>query len=107
MWRPNCREIKQEEVITCEVCNYEIKKFKKAQHEKSQTHQYNLKKLEDPDFESDAPKPDAIKIIDAKERYFCKTCRIVYLPCTWKQLFEKQQHLVFVRKQQEEVVDEQ
>ena len=52
----------KEEVITCEVCNYENKKYKKAQHEKSQTHQYNLKKLEDPDFESDVSKPDAIKL---------------------------------------------
>ena len=86
----------KEEVITCQVCNYETKKYKKAQHEKLQTHQYYLKKLEDLDFESAVSKPDAIKIIDGKEPYFCKTCRFVYLPCMWKQHFDKQQHLMFV-----------
>ena len=30
-------------VITCPICNYDIKKYKKSQHEKSQTHQNNLK----------------------------------------------------------------
>ena len=106
-WRQTHMSKVKEEVITCEVCNYEIKKYKKAQNKKSQTHQYNLKKLEDPDVESDVLKPDAIKRIDGKERYFCETCRFVYLPCMWKQHFEKQQHLMFVKKQQEELVDEQ
>ena len=30
-------------VITCPICNYDIKKYKKIQHEKSQIHQNNLK----------------------------------------------------------------
>ena len=29
-------------VITCPVCNYDIKKYKKSQHEKSKFHQDNL-----------------------------------------------------------------
>ena len=33
-------------VITCPVCNYDIKQYKKSQHEKSMTHQNNLKQSE-------------------------------------------------------------
>ena len=98
-WRQTHMSKVKEEVITCKVCNCEIKKYKEAQNEKSQTHQYNLKKLEDPGFESDAPKPNAIKLIDGKERSFGKTCRLVYLPFMWKQYFEKQQRSMFVKKQ--------
>ena len=55
----------KDEVVTCPVCNYE-KKYKQAQHEKSQTHQYYLQKLNDPDFEKDVPKPDKIRVIVVK-----------------------------------------
>ena len=38
------------EIVTFTICNYDIKKYKLKQHGESQTHQYNMKKLEDPDF---------------------------------------------------------
>ena len=45
-------------IITCPVCNYEIKKYKKSQHEKSQTHQNNLKRQEHPEEFENEEKPD-------------------------------------------------
>ena len=39
------REQVKDIIITCPVCNYDIKKYKKSQHEKSQCHQDNLKKI--------------------------------------------------------------
>ena len=36
----------KDEIITCPICKYDIKKYKKSQHEKSQTHQRNLKHMQ-------------------------------------------------------------
>ena len=64
----------KDEVVTCPVCNYETKKYKQAQREKSQTHQYCLQKLNNPDFVKNVPKPDIIRLIDGKEHYMCNKC---------------------------------
>ena len=83
----------KDEVVTCPVCNYEIKKYKQAQHEKSQTHQYYLQKLNDPDFEKDVPKPDKIRVIDGKEHYMCNKCNSGMIACMWARHFNKPPHL--------------
>ena len=83
----------KDEIISCPVCNCDIKKYKKSQHEKSQTHQRNIKKLEDPDFENDLPKPDLIKIVDGKEHYYCHACRNGMLACMWRSHCEKPYHI--------------
>ena len=82
--------------MTCPVCNYEIKNYKQAQHEKSQTHQYYLPKLNDPDFEKDVPKPDVIRVFDEKEHYMCNKCNSSMLACMWARHFNKPPHLKLV-----------
>ena len=42
-WSDTQKEKIFHEVMVCPICHYSIKKYKKAQHEKSQTHQNNLK----------------------------------------------------------------
>ena len=74
------------EMVTCKICNYDIKEYKLKQHEHSQTHQYNMKKL-DPDFEKDVPKPDKIRVVNGKEMYECNTCRSIMLLCVWSKHF--------------------
>ena len=37
----------KDEIITCPICKYDIKKYKMSQHEKSQNHQNNVKQIED------------------------------------------------------------
>ena len=95
-----CRESQQryrakikDEVVTCPVCNYDIKKYKQAQHEKSQTHQYYLQNLNDPDFEKDVPKPDKIRVVDGKEHYVCNKCNSGMIACMWARHFNKPPHL--------------
>ena len=88
----NHRNKIKDEMITCPVCKYEVKKYKKAQHEKSQTHQYYLRKLEDPDFEKDLSKPDLIKMVDGKEHYYCHACKLGMLACMWRSHCEKPYH---------------
>ena len=92
-WRRNHLNKIKDEVVMCPVCNYEIKKYKQAQHQKSQTHQYYLQKLNYPDFEKDVPKPDKIREINGKEHYCCNTCRSSYLPPMWSRHFNKPPHL--------------
>ena len=92
-WRQKRFNKIKDEVVTCPVCNYEIKKYKQAQHEKSQTHQYYLQKLNDPDFEKDVPKPDIIRVVDGKEHYMCNKCNSSMLPCMWARHFNKPPHL--------------
>ena len=92
-WRQNHFNKIKDAVVTCPVCNYEIKKYKQAQHEKSQTHLYFMQKLTDPDFEKDVPKPDKIREINGKEHYCCYTCRSSYLPQMWSRHFNKPPHL--------------
>ena len=47
-WTQNRFNRIKDEVVTCPVCKYEIRKYKQAQHEKSQTQQYYMQKLTDP-----------------------------------------------------------
>ena len=88
-----CRAKIKDEVVTCPVCTYERKKYKQAQHEKSQTHQYYLQKLSDPDFEKDVPKPDKIRAVDGKEHYMCNKCNSGMIACMWARHFNKPPHL--------------
>ena len=46
-WRQNRMNRIKDEIFTCPICNYDIKKYKLKQHEQSQTHQNNLKQLEE------------------------------------------------------------
>ena len=45
-WRQNRMSIIKDEIFTCPVCNYDIKKYKLKQHEQSQPHQNNLKQMQ-------------------------------------------------------------
>ena len=70
----------QETVITCPVCNYDIKKYKKSQHEKSLIHKYySEKKLNNEEPE----RPDKIHILEGNEHFHCATCNVNVLPCMW------------------------
>ena len=61
------------EVYTCPICNYEIKKYKKAQHEKGIGHKYLLELKERGE---EMEKPDRITIDkDGKEWHECLTCK--------------------------------
>ena len=68
-WQQNRFIRAEDEVVTCPVCIYEIATCNQAQHEKSQTHQYFLQKLLDPDFETEVPKPDKIGERNGKQHY--------------------------------------
>ena len=92
-WQQNRFNRIKDEVVVFPVCNYEIKKYKQAQHEKSQTHQYYLQKLNNPDFEKDVPKPDKIRVIDGKEHYMCNKCNSGMIACMWARHFNKPLHL--------------
>ena len=46
------RQEYQNKTHVCHICNYEIKFYKKSQHEKSQTHQNNLKQQADKPLET-------------------------------------------------------
>ena len=46
-WRQNRMNRIKDEIFTCPVCNYDIKKYKLKQHEQTQTHQNNMKQKED------------------------------------------------------------
>ena len=45
-WRQNRMSRIKDEIFTCPVCNYEIKKYKFKQHEQSQIHQKSLKQMQ-------------------------------------------------------------
>lgn len=84
--RENLARIK-DDIFTCPVCNYDIKKYKKAQHEKSLAHKYySEKKLNNEEPEQ----PDKIQILCGKEHFHCATCNVNTLPCMWvAHLFDK------------------
>ena len=42
-WSDTQKEKTFHEVMVCPICHYSIKRYKKSQHEKPQTHQNNLK----------------------------------------------------------------
>ena len=92
-WRQNRFNRIKDEIVTCPVCKCDIKKYKQAQHEKSQTHQYYLQRPNDPDFEKDVPRPGKIRVVDGKELYFCKSCRSEWIPCIWSRPLSKPPHL--------------
>ena len=63
----------KDEVYTCPICDYEIKKYKKAQHEKGIGHRYLLELKERGE---EMEKPDRIIIDeDGKEWHECLTCK--------------------------------
>ena len=92
-WNENRMNKVRDEIVPCTVCNHDInKKYKLKQHEQSQTHQYNMKKL-NPDFEKDVPKPDKIRVMNGKEMYQCNTCRSIMLPCVGSKHFNQAGHI--------------
>ena len=70
------------EIFTRSICNYDVKKYNLKQHEQSKTHQYNLKRLHDPE-EKDVPKPEETRVMNGNEMYECNTCRSTMLRCKW------------------------
>ena len=74
----------QEEIIRCPVCNYDIKKYKKIQHEKSLIHKYYLEN-KNPEL------PDKKQMLNGKEYFHCASCNVNILPCMWvAHLLEKE-----------------
>ena len=87
-------------VITCPVCNYDIKKYKKAQHETSQFHQDNLVRQLNPDMEA-LPEPDEIRVINGKEQYYCYACKCSTICWFWKNHVQQQSHIEAIKKRNE------
>ena len=96
------REKIKDIVITCPVCNYDIKKYKKSQHEKSAFHQDNLARQLNPDMEA-LPEPDEIKVVDGKEQYYCYACKCCMMCWAWKNHVKKQSHIEAINKRNETV----
>ena len=94
------REKIKDIVITCPVCNYDIKKYKKAQHEKSQFHQDNLARQLNPDMEA-LPEPDKIRVINGKEQYYCYACKCSTICWFWKNHVQQQSHIEAIKKRNE------
>ena len=64
----------------CELCGYDIKKYKKSQHEKTKNHQYFLQKsLNNEELE----RPDRKTIEDGMEYFYCSKCKKRELNYNW------------------------
>ena len=71
----------RDEVITCPICQYDVKKYKFKQHENSVGHQYLLDMYE---AGEEVDKPDEIET-DRQGRvwYKCSACKETMLQCMW------------------------
>ena len=83
------------------MCSYDIKKYKKSQHEKSKFHQDNLARQLNPDAEA-LPEPDEIKVVDGKKTYYCYACKCSMMCLAWKNHVEQQTHIEAIRKKKEQ-----
>ena len=89
-------------VITCPLCNYDIKNYKKSQHEKSQFHQDNMARQLKPDMEA-LPEPDEIKVVDGgKKKYYCYACKCCMMCWEWKKHVHQQSHIEATKKNEAE-----
>ena len=86
-WTQNRMNRIKDEIITCPICKYDIKKYKLKQHEQSQTHQYFMSKADDPEFEKNVPEPDKIILEDGRPFYHCNTCKDNFYPFRWAKHF--------------------
>ena len=66
------RERNKEIMYHCELCDYDIKRYKKSQHEKSKNHLYFLQKsLNNEKLE----RPDKKELFDGIEYFCCLKCK--------------------------------
>ena len=70
----------RQHTLHCELCGYDIKKYKKSQHEKTKNHQYFLQKsLNNEELE----RPDRKTIEDGMEYFYCSKCKKRELNYNW------------------------
>ena len=90
-WRRTYFNKMKDEVYTCPICDYEIKKYKKGQHEKGVGHQYLLELKERGE---EMQKPDKISIDkDGVEWYECFLCKSAMLKNAWASHLVSSHHI--------------
>ena len=89
---------KKDAIITCPICNYDIKKYKKSQHEKSIGHQH-LSKMKEQGIEVD--KPDRISHVNGITFFDCYACKGSVPQNTWGAHLLWKCHIEGKKKQQE------
>ena len=86
------REKIKDVMITCPVCNYSIKKYKKSQHEQSKFHQESLRRQEHPEEYEEEDKPDERVVINDLEYDYCYCCNFRVRPWEWRWHIEEERH---------------
>ena len=81
--RERHKEKYQDKTFYCELCDVEGTLKCKAQHEKSQFHQAQLKRHENPDMPP-LPEPDEIKMISGIKHHVCKKCKMTIIYYRWE-----------------------
>ena len=82
----------------CEICNYEIRLCKKAQHEKSLYHLDRLNRKEHPEKYENEEKPDDKTMIDGREYFQCYKCKLAILSSNWHKHILTKDHLQKTKK---------
>ena len=77
-------------MITCPVCNYSIKKYKKSQHEQSKFHQDSLRRQEHLEEYEEENKPDERVVLDDLEYDYCYCCNFHVRPWEWRWHIEEE-----------------
>ena len=81
--RERRKEKYKDKTFYCELCDVEKKLLCKTKHEKTQFHQAQLRRRENPDLPP-LPEPDEIKVVDGKKNYIRKKCKVSMLYYNWE-----------------------
>ena len=80
----------QQIVYHCELCDYDVKKYKKSQHEKSKNHQYFLQKsLNNEELE----RPDRKEMCCGVEYFCCDRCKWQAMNYDWHLHVSSEMHI--------------
>ena len=84
------RERHKEIMYHCELCDYDIKRYKKSQHEKSKNHLYFLQKsLNNEKLE----RPDEKEMFDGIEYFCCLKCNKKEINYNWNLHLRDEEHI--------------
>ena len=84
------RERNKEIMYHCELCDYDIKRYKKSQHEKSKNHLYFLQKsLNNEKLE----RPDEKEMFDGIEYFCCLKCNKKEINYNWNLHLRDEEHI--------------
>ena len=84
----------KDEIYTCPLCKYDIKKYKKWQHEQSLGHKYLKEKMEKGE---ELEPPDKIFLYNGVKNFQCKLCNTCTLEKEWASHLASKCHAHFTK----------